>query len=260
MNADLHFHPSFFGYGDKPHITEREYPTIEQIVKTAFKKGIDVLAITSCSTYEHIDRRWENYMQSFGKDKNVQNIKVDNLSNSDKSFLYIFHGQEFKTEKADLNVLFAEKRIPVEKSNGNFCYLLDAARDSGDNVVITLPHPARENKLTPEEIRFIYDKNMIHALESYDALNTKKNNEEARVLSINLKIPGIAVSDGHRLEDLGNAYTNFFIKPENELDIPFEIKKIIEHKNFERIEHPSPLSSKILYLSKLINAKFFPNF
>ncbi len=261
MKADLHFHPSFFSYGDKPHITEWNYPTLNKIILNAYEKEIDVLTITSCSSKNSIDKRWDNYMKDLMGYDNIKNYaRFDCYFDNKPRFIYFFHGQEFKTDKGDLNILFAEQRVPIEKSNGKFEYVVDSARDSGENVLIGI-NQVGKSKLRKEEIKGLYDTGKIDFIESYNSMDLKKNNDCAGLIAKETGIPGIVVSDGHRLEDLGKSYIKF--SSESNIKSPKNLGKLVKEKirknDFFNVENPLPLSSKILYMSRLINARFFPN-
>lgn len=261
MNADLHFHPSFFSYGDKNHLTERNYPNLEQICKTAFKKGIDVLTITSCSSRDHIDRRWYNYMNDLKDYNRIKSTRIsENCARFECDFdvephtIYIYHGQEFKTYQGDLNVIFAEKRISIEKCGGNFYELINMAKDSGENVLVTIPNPSRLDQSTIINSKFWYNFQKIDAFESYDSLDFSSNNNKSSYLSDNLKIPGIAVSDGHRLKDLGKSYISFECKEQDGLELPRIIKERIKNNQFTKIEKSSSNISRLLYGLRLTEA------
>lgn len=265
MKADLHFHPSFFSRGDKPHITEKTTPSLVDIRVKALYTGMDLIAITSCSNSEHIDKRWEAYMQEaekcimyFGGKKLDSQVLI--LGNIPSSMTYLIHGQEFKTNKGDINVLFAEQRIPIENSNGGFYWLLDSARNCGENTLIGI-NQLSKCKLTPKELRELYEKGKIDFLESYNSMDFEKNNQYAKKVSDEKQIPGIAVSDGHRLEDMARAYIRAgegYLPDATYAELAKYVKNAIKSRSFENIQEKTPLKGKALYLARLANAMFFP--
>lgn len=256
MKADLHFHPSFFSRGDKPHFTERKTPSLDEIIATMYQRELELITITSCSTSGHIDKRWDAYLNNLDK----KNLNVTQLSNqglflkNNSNQIYLIHGQELQTNKGDINVLFAEKRVPIEKSKGDIFYILDAAKDQGENVLIGI-NQVSKCSLTPNEIRELYEKGKIDFLESYNSFDFPKNNKHAENLSQNLGIPGIAVSDGHRLKDLGEAYIKFnsdkLTSQDNYNDLGKEIKELIKTNNFTKHIGSCSNFSRFLYLAKM---------
>ena len=270
MKADLHFHPSFFSRGDKPHFTEFKTPSLEEILNAMGQKGMEILTITSCSTVSHIDTRWNKYA------KEADNLGVEFSENSsenenglffedyDRHSLYLLHGQEFKTDKGDINVIGAESRVPIENSNGNFYWMLSAAKDSGHNVIITIPHPSRGLKIDPTELEKLYREGKIDALESYDSLDTSYGNKVSSQINQTTGIPGIAVSDGHRIKDMGKS--RIFIRDiRSKEQLTYEnltkqLKDKIRTRDFITTRDPSPLTSRILYLARLGNAILLPNY
>jgi hypothetical protein len=217
MKADLHFHPSFFS-GNKFHISEPfGMPSLDKIVDKAAERDISLLTITSCSNAVYRDKRWDDYTKKFGKSQSLiygKTRKHDEIT--------ICHGQEFKTDKHDVNVIFADRIIPVKESSKvpdkvDFNYLLDSARDYGQNVIIAIPAKSfgltkqdRGDDLTEEELRELYEKRKFDVLEVYDAMAPWFITEQSAKIASNLMIPRFGISDGHRLEDLGKNYIEIF--------------------------------------------------
>jgi len=260
IKADLHYHPSFFTNCQHPRLSEKRAPTLDEIVRLASKRGIDVLAITSCSNYSARDNRWKDY---FGKDE-----PFHNYSRGNKNILFV-RGQEFKTDKLDVNVLFAEGTISPEgstsqKSKFDFYCTLDAAKNAGDNVVVLvqnypfgLTRSDCGSKINPRILEKLYESGKIDGIEAYNSM-------DPIMVSSTRNIPGIAVSDGHSLNDLGWAYTKFVIpltegyqNPELTME---QIKDRIRTNNFDTFKRSLPMSSKLAYTLKLseaiIRAKF----
>ena len=284
MKADLHFHPSVFAKGDKPHLSERKIPTLFNIEDMMVEKDIDILTITSCSSKDNIDPRWENHrydkeIHPIYQPKDLSEFYVirfsqnhrDKKSGKMESLKLILHGQEFKTSRGDINVIGALERIPVEKSEGNLFWLLDAARDRGNEVIVTIPHPGRGLQLTSNELVELYEQGKIDALESYDSLDTIRGNKRSLQISLSTQLPGISVSDGHRLTDLGRSYIDVDLSFDYHFSNPNEsfiqqyisfikgFKEKIRSGNFESIRNPSPFSSRVLYMTKMVNAKLCPS-
>jgi len=256
MILDLHFHPSFF-WGKKFHITEPfGIPSLDKIVYKASEKKIYILAITSCSDAFYRDKRWENYTREFGNGDQFLFYSTTRERND----VALCHGQEFKTDGPDVNVLFAEKIIPIKASSKihdkvDFEYLLNSARDSGKNVIIAIPAKSfwtredRRNDLNEGKLRELYEKGKFDCLESYDAMAPWIINKQSTKIASNWDIPGIAVSDGHRLEDLGKSYIEIF-DSDNLSDIANKIKE----GEFIRHEYPLSLTSKGLYTMRLASS------
>ena len=275
IKADLHAHHSFVGLDRKSLLIEKierrigveKKPSLKNIIKQIEKTDLDLVAITSCSDCQDIDRRWdavisniknceEDYEISLERDNRYLSVK-----NKDSKRIYLFHGQEFKTDKWDVNVLFAETMIPIVKSKGKFEYLIEASKDCGDNVIVTIPHPARGIRLLDDSAKKLliklYEERRIDAIEGHDALEINKNNENSKYLAGELKMPYIAVSDSHCLNDTGRAYTEFEIdKWKDYGGIIKEIGEKIRKKEFSVFEGRCPQTSRMRYIAKAMEAKF----
>lgn len=271
VKADLHFHPGFYGAGHPWRLTEWKAPTTRDVVQTAWDRGIEVLAITSCVNAYSNDGRWEEHMKgSYPHNFSVSHLPqgaifTDLDDYSVNRSVYLFHGQEFKTDKLDVNVMFAERLVPRKESQRvpgkvDFNYLLDAARDSGDNVLIAVPPKAlglseidRGKDISMEELIDLYEEGKVDCLEAYNAMAPATENDKASRLLRILEIPGIAVSDGHRLADLGRSYTEFQLKGSHE-SFPKQIREKIRNSEFKVCEKPLSSISKGLYLARLAEA------
>jgi hypothetical protein len=261
MDADLHFHPSF---SSSPTWLERKIPRIEDIAEAAMDNNIGLLTVTSCSNAVHRDKRWEDLMIQIWDLKNqdmvILSSKAIKVSKKVKHpyerDVVIIHGQEFKTDRGDVNVLFAERDIPLRESlsqfpKADFRYLLDAARNYGEHVVIGLNEVMRSS-LSDKEIRDLYERGKIDFIESFNSMETWKNNFDSDMLAARLNIPGIAVSDGHRLEDMGASYTIF--KSNDLREDPAAMAEAIRNNNFYPVERSCSLQSMALYAARLGNA------
>lgn len=271
MKTDLHFHPSFFNRRAGFQLTEWRVPRLKEIVRKAFRKNLDMLAITSCSTSEHIDPRWEEYLREL-EEKGLGTYSIETLPQGLRighkgltNTLYLIHGQELKTDKWDVNVLFASQRVPIANSNGKFGYIIDAANDSGENVLVGLNEIGRKRgKDLSEDCRIIldlYDKGKLHFIESYNAMDFVKNNNYARAIADSTALPGIAVSDGHRLVDMARASTTFDGVGMTLRDyggdfngLVSRIKSDLKDRVFRTHEKPCSLISKGLYFARLSEA------
>lgn len=276
LKADLHSHPSFFSHGyiskwalkilGREHLTEKRTPTIEDILLQARKKGVELLAITSCSSPAHQDKRWESYVREASKyskkfqvDTNKQRITA--RPNSPNP-IQLIHGQELKTNQGDLNVLFAEKFVPILNSNGDIYYLIDAAKDSGESVLVGI-NQVSKCKIPARQLGKLHKQGKIDFLETYIPLDTRRNNGFAMRISEETGIPGIAVSDSHRIEDIASASTIFpGINPEelkNYTELSKAIKTQLKGKEFKDYIHCigndfKKTSSRVLYGIRLLEA------
>ena len=254
MKADLHFHPCFFNKGAGFQFTQWRTPHLKRIIEKALEKKIELLTITSCSTYNHFDPRWYETLHEL---EDVEKYEFEQIPQGIKikgKNLYIFHGQELKTDKADLNVLFAQQRVPIDKTKGKLENVLDAAKDSGDNVLIGINELSR-SELTEKEIRDLYEKGKIHFIEIYNSMDSRENNDYAHRISLTTKIPGIAVSDSHTLNDMAKAYTDFSIQGTPSLrELPLKIKEALENQDYTVFRGNCSWVSKELYLARLSEA------
>ncbi len=270
MKADLHFHPSFFSRGIKPPITERKIPSLAEIERKALNSKLDLLTITSYSRVEHIDKRWDAYMQELKTaseqfpnefvspqtNKLPQAIRFTAKTLQGDYPIYIIHGQEIQTNKGDVNVLFAEKRVPVENSKGDFYWIVDVAKDSGENVLIGLNQLSNFH-LPLMKIKELYEHGKIDFVESWNSMDFKKNNQYAQRAEKETQIPGIAVSDGHRLEDMARAFITtdeHYLTTGTYSELARFIKLKLETRAYTNVKGKTNLVGKILYTTKLIHA------
>ena len=273
MKANLEFHPSFFSKGDRPHLTEWSQPSLSEIAKTGVINCLDILAITSCVNAEHKDKRWENYFEEKATGfierlnwNTHQGMRFRNpLANKT---LYLIHGQEFKTDKGDVNILFADKTLDATKIPSrtganfgglliDFDYLLDAAQDSGENPLV-LYYP-RGDELSILKLRELYQQGKLHALISYNGMEGRRKQKEIKEKVKSIGVPGIAVSDGHRLADM---QSRIILRTKSRPDFKYhELGGIVrreldegEERGYKNIEIPVSRFSQAFYLARLANA------
>lgn len=267
MKADLHFHPSFFSKGDKGRILEPQWarPTLAKLEEKALEKGIDILAVTSCSHDRNTDRRWEAYMKEAEENKDgsmtilgPQGIRCQALGDKVSQPIYIIHGQQIKTDKAELNVLFADEQIYVEGTGAKFNDVLKMARDSGENVLVGLSSPYKA-EMAPSDMRTLYRAEQIDFLEAYDSMARIGCNAYAEKLSEKTGIPGIAISNGHRLADMGSALIKNdepqYLKTMSYQQLAKFTGNMIANKDFGRERFPVSTTSKGIFLARLINCE-----
>lgn len=289
MNADLHFHPGFRSRDLANRYSRVKTPSMEEIVYKAMARNIGILAITSCSNATERDKRWDAY---FAEREPVRGFKLITTASNNKGLMYhanqptadkrdyavyVFHGQEFKTDLLDVNILFAEREVLVKPSKTDakkvdFYYILDAAKDSGKNVV-TAVRPLvsgigcgdRGMNMKLDSIVDLYEKGKIDIFERYDALDSVAKNRQCDWLTSILKAPGVAVSDAHRLKDLGVAYTILenLDNPEFLMSSSFNIATIaeeIKQGRIRNVKQPIPLVGKLIYLKELVDSIAFDRF
>lgn len=276
LNADLHFHPSFGNLRSGFLFSERSIPCLERVIDVAKKRNINFLAITSCSNAQVRDERWYDYLAEASSSTRYNicfNDETMAVVNPDSSMDFIFHGQEFKTDALDVNVLFANKQIPIRASKINpikvdFNYLLDSARNCGENTIICLRPISsgvsaedRGTRVSEEVLRKLYEQGKIDCFEVYDAMDSSLKNQQCKMLSEKLEIPGISVSDGHDLASLGRTYMSFDLGSgvynrtcpnERYINTRNAIKYCIKHKQGLACENPVSFFGKGVYAARLI--------
>ncbi|MFH1501255.1 MAG: hypothetical protein ABIE22_04895 [archaeon] len=268
--SDLHFHPGFFT--PDPRISRLLDPIVrlQQIVELATKKGLGILAVTSHSYPEHIDRRWNYYLEN---GINIPGFLVEELGANEhipqallyapknpnfQNNLYLLHGQEINTGQGDINIIGASCRIPVEKARSRGLeYFADMAHYvGGENVTVLVAHPARCS-LPTESLRDLYNRGKIDGLEVFSALEWSWNNRKAWEMSVKaFGLPGIAVSDGHSLPDMAAAFTIF---PFKLMDYDFDgLASVLKSniRNPPANNHPARQEN---YLSNASRVKYLAN-
>ncbi len=273
MKADLHFHPSFFSPktayswlknlpGRFEHVTERRTPSLYEVAAKAVE-NLDLLAVTSCSSKDHQDLRWQEYQRQAQQSERTFELRHPQMivfhtgntpvSGYEPGVIYLIHGQELKTDVGGLNVLFAEQNVPIQKTDGTLEEVLRAARDSGDNVLIGINELSRFQR-RPAEIELMYEDGKIDFLEMWNALAILKWNLESYEIAEKTHLPRIAVSDAHRIHDVGSAHIYNSATLPNDLTYEKLAKKIsqdIRTQNFGLHEGEIPFSGKALYSIRL---------
>ena len=108
-------------------------------------------------------------------------------------------GSEISTERGEVIGLFMSEEI----TSKNFLEVIDGIKEQGGIVV--LPHPfdeLRRNGLNPR----IHDKNLIDYIETFNSRCFRsKYNEKAKEYADKHHIKGLAGSDAHFANEIGNA-------------------------------------------------------
>lgn len=168
MKADLHIH-SKYSYDSLLHP--------KKILKTAKKRGLDIIAITDHETIRG----------------GVETFKL----NSDADFLVII-GCEVNTEVGDIIGLHLNEEI----KSRNSIEVIEEIKSQGGYVI--LPHPYRGHKL--QEVPF----QKIDAIEVFNSRSTLEQNTNALRLARELQKPFVAGSDAHFASEIG--LCSFFIE------------------------------------------------
>ncbi len=281
MKAQLHYHPSFF--------SKRDRPSLLQVLRQADKKDIDLLTITSFSKKtekeEHIDLRWNYFLSDMEAQKgNVEEFDVKYwhtplkgtsqgiiaTKKDNSSSIYLIHGQGIWTNLGDIMILFAEQRVPVEEIEDKFYNFLTEAKHEKrfgkrENMVMGIPHPNRSTHLSSRDLKKLYEDGYIDYIERFNALNTFKGNLDSEKISRETDIPGIAVTDGHKLKDIANAITVLYINPQDNNRMTYEqmgniTRQCIRNKDFDTNENYLPITSKLHYVFNLAMAMVFPEY
>ena len=163
LRADLHIHSKY---------SHDSYSKIEEILKVAKGKKLDVIAITD---HEEFDGA------------NIAEKLAENI--------LIVKGQEINTEFGDIIGLFLKKRIDSK----NFKEVIKEIRNQKGLVI--LPHPAKFHILIEDVVK------NIDIVEAFNSRIGKEENEMGRILAEKLKKPFIAGSDAHFLFEIGNGVT-----------------------------------------------------
>ena len=207
MNIDFSACANFKGNNQKPLFLAEGRglfrPSIKKIAENALDKGLDAVVLRSFSHPEGTDDRWNTYKQQMegqGNFNYLENgIALYQSPNSGKK-LVLIHGQGLMTDKGSIQVLFADGIVGARKPNysANFRYLVDVARDNGQDVLITASRP------------YAWDLDVlkhVDAVETWNGMDSLDNNTRARGVADQLGKPGVYVSNSKCLPDLGSSYT-----------------------------------------------------
>lgn len=209
MNIDFSACATFKGEDQKPLITERlvrlgrPRPSIKEIAETAIKRGLDGVVLRSFSHPQGTDNRWQTYKQqmegSDGFSYLGRGMALYESPNSGKKLLLI-HGQGLASNEGSIQVLFAEGNVGErgDKFNPNFYDLVRRARESGEGTIITAARPYNWNL---EALKH------VDAVETWNGMDSLKNNEIAVDTALIVGKPGVYVSNSKCLRDLGSSYT-----------------------------------------------------
>ncbi len=231
MKIDFSACAHFKGTNQKPLILAEGAglfrPTIQRIAEKSIKKDLDAIVLRSYSHPEGTDNRWKGYLEqmesyeNFTKLGNGIGLYVD--ENRKERPLYLIHGQGLMTEKGNIQIFFTDKEIGKrgEYFKKDFDYLIERAREQGEQVLITASRPYLWN---------IRDLDKIDAIEVHNGIDTKENNRKSQDLALKINKPGVIVSSSKILYDLGSSYTNLSILPQEILNkSSIEIAKKIKN-------------------------------
>lgn len=148
-----------------------------EILREAKMKGLRGIAITDHNTIEGA-------------------IEAQKLNRDPE--LTVIIGAELKTEVGEIIGIFLKNGIFSKKIRE----VVDEIHSQGGLVI--LPHPYKYKSALSLD-KSILEK--IDFIESFNSRCTRKQNRKARLLAESLNKPGVAGSDAHFLQELGNAKT-----------------------------------------------------
>ena len=171
MKYDLHTHSKYSSDG---------WIDPKMLVKTAIKKGLSGIAVTDHNTIKG-------------------GLKAKKFANEN---FEVVVGSEISTERGEVIGLFISEEI-ISK---NFLEVIEEIKEQ--NGVVVLPHPfdeLRRNGLNPEK----NDKKLIDYIETFNSRCFRsKYNEKAKEYADKHHIKGLAGSDAHFANEIGNAGVN----------------------------------------------------
>ncbi|MGQ9588567.1 MAG: PHP-associated domain-containing protein, partial [Thermoplasmata archaeon] len=110
--------------------------------------------------------------------------------------LLVIPGAEMKTNKGDLLALFVEEEVKTR----DWADAVDQIRSRGGLSIV--PHPFDSPRLTKEDIV------LADGLEVFNSTCSARSNSLSSKLAMELKKPGFATSDAHRVSEIGNGRTS----------------------------------------------------
>ena len=170
IKVDLHMHSEY---------SRDSLNTLEDIVKTCQRKGLNVLCLTDHNAIEGA------------------------LRLRDISPLPVIVGQEITTLKGEIIAYFIDDLIPPNLSPEE---AIQRVREQGG--IISVPHPVdriRKEAMGRENLLAIIDQ--VDALEVFNSRCLLPGfNDEAQTLAREHGLPGTAGSDAHSLREIGTTY------------------------------------------------------
>jgi predicted metal-dependent phosphoesterase TrpH len=151
--------------------------SLQEILREAKNKELQGIAITDHNTIEGA-------------------LKVQKLNRDPE--LTVIIGAELKTEVGEIIGIFLKDRIFSKKIRD----VIDEIHSQGGLAI--LPHPYKY-KSTISSDKSILEK--IDFIESFNSRCTGEQNRKAQQLARSLNKPGVAGSDAHFLQEIGNAKT-----------------------------------------------------
>jgi len=146
----------------------------EAIVKRALAMGLGAIAVTDHNS-------WEGARA---------------VSRAADGALLVIPGAEMKTDKGDLLALFVEEEVRTR----DWADAVDQIRSRGGLSIV--PHPLDSPKLTKTDIV------LADGLEVFNSTCRARSNTLSLNLATELKKPGFATSDAHRVSEIGNGRTS----------------------------------------------------
>lgn len=140
------------------------------------------------------------------------------------SDILVFPGVEASTPNGDLLIIGTEERPPFPALPES---LIEFAEERG--AVTIIPHPYRAPSGLADYAKHL----RVTAVEVYNPTAMPVQNRMALQLAKEMKLPQIAASDAHTIDDLGAAYTK--INASQNID---EILKAIKNGQTQPIQNP----------------------
>jgi predicted metal-dependent phosphoesterase TrpH len=170
VKVDLHMHSEF---------SRDSLNTLNDIVKTCQRKGLDVVCLTD------------------------HNVIEGALRLRDISPLPVIIGQEIATLQGELIAYFIEEHVPPQMPLEE---TIERVREQGG--IVSVPHPfdrIRKEAVDREKLMTVLDQ-----LDAVEVFNSRcllpSFNTEARMLAQAHGLPGTAGSDAHSLIEIGTTY------------------------------------------------------
>lgn len=209
LRAELHCHS----------IHSDGFGTIEECVKTAKKKGLDIIAITDHDTAENTLIFWKKQPEG----------------------ILVIPGVEISTDKGHVLGLFVKQNIQP----GPLEIVIDELKKQDAIGILAHPfHKPLANRFRKKKEKYWEDSDIfkVDCIEIYNGHNRSTANKSAVDWAKNYSITATSGSDAHFLFEIGNAVTIVYVE-ENTLD---GIKKALRDGQTK----PSPPKSNhyIFYL------------
>jgi predicted metal-dependent phosphoesterase TrpH len=251
IKYDLHVH-LFTAWNKGRFSLEKDSRDIDNILGSIESSEINGISLVNFN-----DRRYEGFTDSARNRKTGKYTFKNEISNAiifenqdNGKLLKIIKGQEVNTDKGHVLFLGQDYGVNIYPK-----IKLENSLEQGkqNNLVIIADHWWSNNGISKNNL--IKYQNYFHGFEEFNGNYEKLKTKRIQGIKQKTGLNSIVSSDSHMLEDIGNAYIEFYedIDFSSSEDLKNSLKERIKSGKFENhIKKRNPISSKVKHIALVL--------